>query len=151
MPLRSKILPSELRQHLGWIVLADVLPGFDDYRYRLIGTLVSQYFFLDATHKTIREAFSAWPKPTVEGVVAIHRKCACDKVVLHVFGENDWMGQGYENFESLYLPLTDDGKLCSVVMTVFVFDRAKVLMSRAIRRESSEPPAQIPHMIARRS
>jgi hypothetical protein len=149
MPSRGEILPSELRSHLGWIVMTDVLPGLDDFRYRLIGTLVGQYFFRDATGKTIREAFVTWPRPAIDGIVAIHRKCARDRAVLYTFGQADWMNQGYEEFHSLYLPLSDDSLNCNVILNAFVFDRAKVLMARAIAQAKSEPPRQIPALALR--
>jgi hypothetical protein len=144
MPSRREILPNELRDYLGWIVLLDVLPGLDDFRYRLVGTLVSRYFYFDSTGKTIREAFAAWPKATIDSVIAVHRNCARDKTVLHLVGKNNWMGQVYEDFESLYLPLSDDGILCNVILNVFVFDRAKVLLNRATAKANNEPQAQIP-------
>jgi hypothetical protein len=140
----ARSCPNELRDYLGWIVLLDVLPGLDDFRYRLIGTLVSRYFYFDSTGKTIRDAFAAWPKATIDSVIAVHRNCARDKTVLHLVGRNNWMGQGYEDFDSLYLPLSDDSILCNVILNVFVFDRAKVLLNRATAKANNKPQAQIP-------
>jgi hypothetical protein len=65
-------------------------------------------------------------------------------MVVHVFGKNDWMGQGYEEFESLYLPLSDDGMVCNVILTAFVFDRARVLVNRANAQANNKPQALIP-------
>ncbi|HEX7968313.1 MAG TPA: PAS domain-containing protein, partial [Stellaceae bacterium] len=49
MPSRADIDPIEMKAHLGWIVLADVLPRLADFRLRLVGTLVTQYFLSDST------------------------------------------------------------------------------------------------------
>jgi hypothetical protein len=134
MPTRADIVPSELREHLGWIVIVDVMPGFEEFRYRLVGTLVNQYFLADATGKTIQEAFADYPPHVANAVTGVHRKAARDKVVLRTHGAPDWMSSGYEAFDSLYLPLSDDGTTCNVLLTAFVFDREQVLLSRQIAR-----------------
>ncbi len=36
MPSRGDIKPSEMKEHLGWIILQDVLPDYADFRYRVI-------------------------------------------------------------------------------------------------------------------
>lgn len=134
MPTRADILPSELREHLGWIVMVDVTPGFEEFRYRLVGTLVNQYFLADATGKTIREAFSAYAPNVASAVTAVHRKAARDKVVVRSHGASDWMGGGFEEFDALYLPLSDDGDTCNMLLTAFTFDREQVLLARQIAR-----------------
>ena len=140
MPARSDLVPSELRDHLGWIVLVDVQPDFRDFRYRLIGTLVSQYFYADSTGKTIREAFVQSPEPVVNAVIAVHRKCARDKVIVRSYGQSDWMGHGFEAFDSLYMPLSDDGETCNVILSAFVFDKSKMFLNREITRTTGHRP-----------
>ena len=51
LPSRSDISPAQLKEHLGWVMILDVLPGERDFRYRLIGTLVTQYFSSDANRQ----------------------------------------------------------------------------------------------------
>src|SRR5262245_40216954 len=58
MPSRTEISPAQLKEHLGWVMILEVLPGARDFRYRLIGTLVTQYFSNDSTGKTVMEAFA---------------------------------------------------------------------------------------------
>ncbi len=131
---RAAMVPSELREHLAWIVMTDVLPDFSDFRYRLVGTLVNKYFYNDVTGKTLRAAFAHAPEAVTKAALSLHRKCARDKVAVLVSGSSDWMEGGYEEFISLYLPLSDDGETCNVVLNVFVFDRDKVLLSRGIAK-----------------
>ena len=57
MPSRSDIRPSEMKEHLGWILLLDVLDGGEDFRFRTVATRVSEYFLLDGTVRTVSEAF----------------------------------------------------------------------------------------------
>ncbi len=134
MPSRADIVPSELREHLPWIVMVDVMPGMEEFRLRLVGTLVNQYFLTDATGKTIREAFAGFPPDVAKAVTAVHRKCARDNAVVRSYGAPDWMGGGYEEFDALYLPLSDDGRTCNVVLNAFTFDREQVLLTRQIAR-----------------
>ena len=134
MPSRNDIKPSELREHLGWVNMAEVLPGMEDFRFRLVGTLVTQYFLRDSTGKTISEAFAPGGEGAVKGVKAIFRKTARDRVAMRVFGDAGWIASGYEQFDSIYLPLSDDGETCNLVLNAFVFDRPRVLMAREIAK-----------------
>jgi hypothetical protein len=134
MPERATIVPSELREHLAWIVMTDVQPEFADFRYRLVGTLVNKYFGVDVTGQTVRSAFADAPEAVLKAALALHRKCARDRIPVLASGTSNWMEGGYEEFVSLYLPLSDDGAACNVVLNVFVFDRDKVLLSRGIAK-----------------
>jgi hypothetical protein len=57
-----------LREHLGWVIMVEVLPGEADFRYRLIGTLVTQYFLADSTGKTVSEAFAKNGEGVIKGL-----------------------------------------------------------------------------------
>jgi hypothetical protein len=81
MPTRAEIKASEIKEHLGWVILMEVLPGFSDFRYKLIGTLVNQYYLGDSTGKTVREAFFAERgKPCSANVRAT--KLSCDLLAM---------------------------------------------------------------------
>jgi hypothetical protein len=135
MPSRADIRPSELKEHLGWVTLVEVLQDFSDFRYRLIGTLVTQYYLEDTTGKTVRETFGRrTSKAGVNGALAMFRKCARDCVVLRVHGSADWIAPGFEEFESICLPLSDDGVRCNMILHAFVFNRDKVMLAREIAR-----------------
>jgi hypothetical protein len=126
MPARAEICPPELREHLGWIILVDVLPDLADFRYRLIGTKVARYFRGDWTGHTISDAFRPYGEGPVKGVQAVHRKAARDKVPVRAQGEAAWLADGFAHFDSLYLPLSDDGESCNMILSAFVFDYAVV-------------------------
>ncbi|HEV2560979.1 MAG TPA: PAS domain-containing protein [Rhizomicrobium sp.] len=151
MPSRNDIRPSELREHLGWVNMAEVLPGFVDFRFRLIGTLVTQYFLRDATGKTVTEAFAPGGDGAIKGVKAIFRKTARDKVVMRVFGDAGWIASGYEQFDSIYLPLSDDGENVNLVLNAFVFDRPRVLMAREIAKAHGGNIDAVPAAPARKT
>ena len=130
MPARADIKPSDMKEHLGWIILLDALPDFADFRYRTIGTRVTQYFLADSTGKTVTEAFGAYGDAVIKGVIAVHRKAALDKIVVRAFGGAGWLGRSFLDFDALYLPLSDDGQTANMVLSAFTFDAARLPPSR---------------------
>ena len=134
LPARGDVKPSELREHLGWVNMVEVLPGMKDFRFRLVGTLVTQYFLRDPTGQTISEAFAPAGEGAIKGVKAVFRKVARDMIPMRAFGPAGWIASGYEQFDSIFLPLSDDGENCNIVLNAFVFDRPRVLMAREIAR-----------------
>lgn len=131
MPARADIRPSDMKEHLGWIILLDALPDFADFRYRTIGTRVTQYFLADSTGKTLQEAFGGYGDATVGGVLAVHRKAARDRVVVRAFGGAGWLGRSFLDFDAIFLPLSDDGETANMVLSAFTFDVSRWLQSRA--------------------
>jgi len=145
IPSRADIKVSEMREHLGWVIMVEVLPDFADFRYRLIGTLVTQYFLSDGTGKTVSEMYAAHSNPgTGKGVAAMFRKCARDKVVVRSFGTSGWFGRGFEAFDCICLPLSDDGENVNMILHAFVFDRPAVLLAREVARANGGRLLEVP-------
>ena len=130
MPTRAEIKPADMKEHLGWIILLDALPDFSDFRYRTIGTRVSQYFLADSTGKTLREAFEQYGDTAVNGVIATHRKAARDRIAVRAYGGAGWLGRSFLDFDALAMPLSDDGETANMVMSVFTFDFAHLSETR---------------------
>ena len=131
MPTRADIKPVDMKEHLGWIILLDVLPEFSDFRYRTIGTRVTQYFLADPTGKTLSESFSAYGDAAVNGVLAVHRKAAKDQVAVRAYGGAGWIGRSFLDFDALFLPLSNDGVTVDMILSAFTFDLAQLLRARA--------------------
>lgn len=134
MPSRADIRPSELREHLGWVLMIEVLPDLSDFRFKLIGTLVTDYFLTDATGKTVTEAFAEFGPAPTKAVQALFRKTAREKRPIRAFGDTNWFRPGFEEFDAIYLPLSDDDVTVNMILHGFVFDRPKVMMAREIAR-----------------
>jgi len=134
MPSRADIRPSELKDHLGWVIMADVLPGGQEFRYRLIGTLVTQYFLTETTGKTVTEAFARMGETVSNAVLAVMRVVTRDGVPIRACGDANAFAVGFEEFDALFLPLSDDGETVNVILHAFVFDRPDVLMARQIAK-----------------
>ena len=134
MPSRTDISPAQLKDHLGWVMILEVLPGGRDFRYRLIGTLVTQYFWGDSTGKTVMEAFETSGEAVAKAVNSVFRKVARDKVIMRTAGKANWLAEGMEEFEAIYLPLSEDGDSVSHILHAFVCDREKMLLARQIAK-----------------
>ena len=132
LPSRSDIKPSELREHLGWIMIVEALPDLSEFRYRLVGTLVAQYFQSDSTGKTVAQMFAASGEAAIRAVQSTFRKTARDKVVIRCYGDAKWVGPHFEDFDSIFLPLSDDGETVNMILHAFVFDKGDVLLARQI-------------------
>lgn len=136
MPSRDDLRPAEMRAHLGWLCMLDVLDGGAEFRYRLIGTMISEYFFWNPTGKTVSEAFAAQPAKLRDAVLGVCRCAVQSRAPLRVYGDAGWAGKGIEECEGLYLPLSSDGMKVDVLLHAFVFDPESVLTARRIARLS---------------
>ncbi len=134
MPARADIDPVEMKAHLGWIVLADVLPDGADFRLRLVGTLVTDYFLRDGTGRTIKESFAEADPAVTDSVLAAFRTVVRERVPLRSFGRAGWLGQEFLDFDLLLLPLSADGEHVDIVMGAFTFDVRKQSLARRARR-----------------
>jgi hypothetical protein len=128
MPSRADIVLRDLKAQLGWISLIDVLPDTDDFRYRLIGTRIIRYFRGDTTGKTVTESFVLVPEAGAM-MLALLRSVVQNRLVVRSFGNLAWMGNDFEDFESLFLPFSDDGTAVTMIMNPFVYDTAQALRS----------------------
>jgi hypothetical protein len=132
MPSRADMRPADFKQYLGNIVMTDVLDGGIEFRYRVVGSLLTRYFLTDPTGKTFTEA---WPDPP--GQVAQRARANLvnivqNKSVVHASGALDWSNFPGETFNALYLPLSDDGDKVNMILNLFLFNRSKALLDREI-------------------
>lgn|SRR5690242_5019381 len=134
MPSRGDLKVSELKEHLGWVMIVEVMPDFADFRYRLIGTLVTQYFLADGTGKTVKQMYEKDNPAAGNGISAIFRKCARDRVVVRAYGDAGWIGDGFEGFDCICLPLSEDGENVNMILHAFVFNRSEVLLAREVAK-----------------
>jgi hypothetical protein len=135
MPARSDIVASELREHLSWVILLDVLNGGEDFRYRLVGTLVAQYFMVEGTGRTVKECFRPdTPEAMRNAVLELYRCVARERKVFSCALPAGFVGPRTEACDLILLPLSDDGETVNVILEAFVFNRDEVLMSREIAK-----------------
>ncbi|HUO88605.1 MAG TPA: PAS domain-containing protein [Rhizomicrobium sp.] len=125
MPARSEIVANDLKEYLGWLCFIEALPNYVDFRFRLIGSRVAEYFLADATGLTVREAYAAAAAGRVatDSVLWILRKTCSARAPMRVTGgAGDWRGHYFPDYDALYLPLSDDGVTANMVMCSFTFN-----------------------------
>lgn len=129
MPPRAEIRPAEMKQYVRALVLVDALPGFTDFRYRTVGTDITQLMFANATGKTVREVFAPLGQDAVDLALGGYRKVAEDHVALRAWGSAAWLGLPHMDFDSLHLPLSDDGATVNMVISAAVYTQASHIKS----------------------
>lgn len=135
MPSRAEINPNDVKTYLGWLCFLEALPGYEDFRFRLIGSRVAEYFLSDATGLTVREAYAAAKagRSATDAVLWILHKTCTLRVPMRVTGEGgDWRDHYFPDYDALYLPLSEDGVTANMVMCGFTFNYKAFLETRSL-------------------
>jgi hypothetical protein len=122
MPARADIRPAEIKSLLPQVLLADVLSGGDDFRYRLLGTKLRPYFPQEATGQTMRTALSPFGAEAVEAALAVYREVAIERIPLRVTGPGEMFAQHSKFFEVMLMPLGDTDETTEMIFGAFEFD-----------------------------
>lgn len=131
LPLRRSFSPQVVRGYLPWVVVADALPGYADFRYRVVGTHVTRYFLNDGTGKTIHDAFARQGAEFIDGTIRLY-KHACDlRTPFRLKGPSSRSQTiYYPEFDAIYLPYSSDGVTTDRVVTGFTFDNNRSILNR---------------------
>lgn len=125
MPKRSDIVISELKPHLGWMMLVEALPNYADFRYRLVGSRITEYFLADAAGATMRATYALGDADDAfaGGALRLHKRVCTEKTPFLVQSAGgEWRGRFYPSYEALYLPLAA-GHVPQVLVT-YAFAKA---------------------------
>ena len=122
VPLAADFIPREVRRNLRWVVLIDALPDYSDFRYRLVGSSVCEYFLGDGTGRTVREAF-AGADDLAEGIVDLCRRACLLGRPIRVTGPFNVVNDiFFPPYDSLYLPYATRGDKPDRLVNTFVFN-----------------------------
>jgi len=122
MPSRADIVPAELTLHLPQILLADVLDGGRDFRYRLLGTRLTRYFPEGATGKTFTEALAPFGSLTVSGTISVYRTIVNERQSALIKGPGEYYHQEAKTFEAVLMPLSNDDLTVTMIFGAFEFE-----------------------------
>lgn len=133
LPSRKDIEPRDLKSHLPWAILAESVNGGDDFRYRVVGTRVAEYFLGDGTGKTVREAFvNPENEKLRDGTLWIFRETCRIRAPLRMTGPGGHVrGVFFPDYDTLYVPLATDGVTADAVLGIFTFNYREFLESRS--------------------
>ena len=126
LPLRKSFVPQEVRANLQWVTVADALPGLKDFRYRVVGSRVCDYYLGDGTGKTVREAFVEAPI-VGKSVLRLYRHTCTLAVPVLFSGPAIIMNSLYfPEHALLLLPYSSDGETADRVIVALSYDRLKL-------------------------
>ena len=114
LPARRDFDPLEMRDALGWLFIAQTEPDIDDFRYTLIGTEITEQVGRDNTGQTVGEVFGP-------AGLDLYRQIRDSRKPVRVSGVVDWLDQDHKSYETLVLPLADDGHTVDRFIGAMVF------------------------------
>lgn len=112
LPRRTDIDPTEIPSLLPHIVLIDVLGSPQRFRFRLIGTHITEASGEDNTGHDLqglpRGSFLPW-------LPAICERCVAERKLQEVWGDLHWAGQRHTHLEAFYMPMSSDGEAIDMI------------------------------------
>jgi hypothetical protein len=114
MPARADIDPLELREHLGWILITEVVGETRRLRYRLVGSEIAKRLGRDSTNKYLDELY---PAPDHDKIASSFHQVLTSRCPSRMAGEVLLSGQPSLSFELLDLPLSRDGVDVNMILT----------------------------------
>lgn len=126
MPGRLDILPFDMKPHLPSILLADVVDGGRDFRYRLVGSHLQRYFDGNPTGKLMSESLGVFGPDTVNRTLDVYRGVVARRAPLRASGAGAFFAQEPKHFDALLTPLSDDGATVNMIFGTFQFVWRKV-------------------------
>lgn len=122
MPSRADIRPADMKKHLGWIVMLDVLNGGDDFRYRTLGTRITEHFGSDPTGRTIKDFYSGFGAGVRDVALEVMRQAVEERAPVLTTGVGGTVGYPFIKFGTIYAPLSDDGAHVNILMGAMRFE-----------------------------
>ena len=114
MPARADIDPLDLREHLGWIVITEVVGETRRLRYRLVGSEITKRLGRDSTNKYLDELYLA---PDLDRIASSFHQVVTSRRPMRMMGEVLLCRQTWLSFEVLDLPLSQDGVDVNMILT----------------------------------
>lgn len=133
-PDRADFALEELAPWFGHVIIMDMLEGGADFRYRLVGTAVTQFLDRDYTGRTVlgsnysgarEQVLDTFRRPVLEGRPVFRSG--------HVIWARD---RSWRRYQSVHCPITAGGTDVAMTIGVLYFGRDPVPDPRA----SGRPP-----------
>lgn len=114
MPARSDLDPLEMPEHLGWIILTEVLGNPLRFRYRLVGSEITRSIGRDSTGRFLDELYAA---DRYDAITKPFRWVATHRRPLRAVGRLWFAHREWLSFETAELPLAKDGVNIDMILT----------------------------------
>jgi hypothetical protein len=114
MPARADIDPLDLREHLGWILITEVVGETRRLRYRLVGSEITKRLGRDSTNKYLDELYLAADH---DRIASSFHQVVTSRHPMRMMGEVLLCRQTWLSFEVLDLPLSQNGVDVNMILT----------------------------------
>ncbi len=116
MPSRADIDPLEMPEHLGWIMLTEVVRSSEAirYRYRLIGSKITHLIGRDSTGKYWDELYAP---ELYDATTSALRWVVAHRRPLRILGTLKHLHRDWTEMESVDLPLSTDGETVNMILS----------------------------------
>jgi len=132
VPACSAFNSREIGARLPWVTVVDALPDYADFRYRVIGSHIDEYFVVSATGKTVTDAFADVSAPWGRLVISMLQKTCIARAPIRLTGPEFVVNERYyPDYDTIYLPFSSDGEHPDRVINAFVFNPRKIRGPRA--------------------
>ncbi|WPZ33552.1 PAS domain-containing protein [Thalassobaculum sp. OXR-137] len=118
LPARRDFDPLDMRDALGWLFVVQADPDIDDFRYTLIGTEITEQVGRDNTGRHVGEVFG-------QAGLELYREVRDTRQPVRVWGVVDWLDKEHKSYETLVLPLADDGHTVDRFIGAMVFGSSR--------------------------
>ena len=109
-PARSEINPADMKDQLGWVWFMEVVDGGDDFRFRLGGDRVIQFFGQRLAGLTIKEITPKSPAFFGRFMDLAQMATLKRHPVIGGPSQTEYEPRSFLEVEGMLLPLSEDGK-----------------------------------------
>lgn len=138
MPRRADISPAELKPYLPNILLADIVDGGRDFRYRLVGGHLHRSFAGNPTGKLMSETLQPFGQETVRRTVDIYAAVAGRRGPMRIRSAGSYYAQDLKIVDAILTPLSDDGTNVNMIFGTFQFVWDKNTQDAVVRGGDAE-------------
>ncbi len=118
MPARVDFSPLDLKPLLGSVTLVDVEPAPLRFRYRLVGTTITQIVKRDATGRYFDDIYAG---RLLETAIAVYAWVVRERAPLRIFSRTGHVRNDIYTYDGVLLPLSADGERVNMVLGALLF------------------------------
>lgn len=121
LPARADFDIADLRPFFGNLFLLDVLQDGRDFRFRLLGTNLTERFGRDSTGKIFSETYPVGQSPQADWLLGVYRRTVEQRLPVWSAAPMVQVGRAFSIATALHLPLSADGVYVNMILGATVF------------------------------
>jgi hypothetical protein len=121
MPRQADISPAQLKAQWPHILLAEVIGGGTDFRYRSVGLQLLPFFHAEPSGSLMSDVIAPFGEMTLQATLESYRAVIARRAPVRLTGAGSVFGQDPKHFDALLAPLSEDGVIVDMILGTFVF------------------------------